>query len=357
MSERLRREILEEIDREGPISFARYMELALYHPTDGFFATTPVGLRAHFVTSPHVSPVFGTLVAALLHDAWTLMEQPQPFDVIEAGAGDGTLARQVLHTATTDEAFNAALRYRAVEQGTAARNALANVGVEAFASLDEAAPFTGCIFANELLDNLPFRRVRGSAERVVGRDGDRLVLQDAPLPPDLATARSVPPWPDDVERTASPAAAAFVATCARTLERGYVALFDYGFTGDEDVEPVRGYRDQRLVDDVLAAPGETDVTGPVDFDAVAHAARANGLHAFPIASQRDALMRLGYRRVLDHLRGEQTRAEKDGDAKRALQLFGARNEAAMLVDPAGLGGLKLIVLATKGLPAPVALLD
>ena len=84
-----------EIRRDGPIGFDRYMELALYGP-GGYYEQPPVGAEGDFVTSPHVHPVFGQLLGSAVAELWDLLERPDPLLVDDHGAGDGTLARQLL---------------------------------------------------------------------------------------------------------------------------------------------------------------------------------------------------------------------------------------------------------------------
>src|SRR6266571_5224741 len=88
LAARLRRRIREQ----GPITFADFMEAALYDPEEGFYTRPPVGEGGHFVTSPHVSRVFGELSGRQVEQMWEALGRPEPFSIVEAGAGDGTLA-------------------------------------------------------------------------------------------------------------------------------------------------------------------------------------------------------------------------------------------------------------------------
>jgi len=94
----IRARLHERIRREGPITFAAYMEAALYHEPDGFFARGGGAGRAgaDFVTSPEVGSLFGALVARALDRSWLDLGAPDPFVVVEAGAGRGRLAADVL---------------------------------------------------------------------------------------------------------------------------------------------------------------------------------------------------------------------------------------------------------------------
>src|SRR5919197_45698 len=131
LGQRLRAEIV----ARGPITFAEFMEAALYDPAEGFYARPPVGEEGHFVTSPHLSPVFGRLMARQVEEFWELLDRPSPFDVVEVGAGDGTLADQILGALPDD--MSRRVRYTAVERSVATRDALAGRGVATAADLGD----------------------------------------------------------------------------------------------------------------------------------------------------------------------------------------------------------------------------
>jgi SAM-dependent MidA family methyltransferase len=323
------------------MAFDEFMELALYDPVDGFFSSaSPAQPEGHFVTSPHLSPVFAGLLAVQARDAWIAMGKPEPFTVVDLGAGEGVLARGIATAAESDEDFAPALNVIAIERSEIASTHLANSGVTTATSLDEIESLTGMVIANELFDNVPYQIFGGGQEIRVAEEGDRLIWQ--PLPP--ASTRPVSPRSLDL-----------IDHIARALQQGYVFIIDYGFTGDEQPETTRGYRTHHLVTDVLDDPGSSDITGPVDFDALAARARANGLQTWGPLPQRDALMALGYRATLDRMRADQQNQEQAGEWRTAIEYYGERGQAAMLVDPAGLGGLKVLVLGTDGLPEPRAL--
>lgn len=340
MSDRLRARLVERIRTSGPLHFDEYMEAALYDPEDGFFAReSPARAEGDFVTSPHLSPVFAGLLALQARDAWETMDRPDPFTVVDLGAGEGALSRGITRAAESDSGFRKALRVIAVERGAVSRRALDTSSLKTAATIADVQPFDGMLIANEVFDNVPFRLYRGDAEVLIDTEGDALV----------ARARGEGP-----ERAVSPMADELVDGISRALHRGYALIVDYGFAGSEGSEPVRGYRAHQMVDDLLADPGSTDITGPVDFDAVAGRARRNGLTVWGPVTQRDALMALGYRATLDRMRADQAQKEQSGEWRSAIGYFGERGQAAMLVDPAGLGGLKVLVLGTDGLPPPRA---
>lgn len=350
--------LLERIRRDGPITFAAFMEAVLYDPAEGFYARPALGPEGHFVTSPHVSPAFGGLVARQLGEAWDFLGRPDPFPVIEAGAGDGTLARAVLEAAALVPKFARAVRYVAVERSPGARRALEARGIEARASVAEAGRgLPGCVLANELLDNMPFHRLRerkGRAVEVfVATEGGRLVeVEGEPSAEALAALRA--PLAPGEERPVSPSTLAFVGEVAATLARGYAFLFDYGFGAGERPLPLRAYRRHRLLADVLEEPGSRDVTAGVDFAAIMEEAALVGLSVWGPVSQREALRALGFADWAASLDARRAEAEAKAEQRAALRLRAELSRASILVDPEHLGSLRLLVLGKGGLPPPAA---
>jgi NADH dehydrogenase [ubiquinone] 1 alpha subcomplex assembly factor 7 len=163
--------IARTIRDEGPIPFDRFMTLALYGP-GGYYERPPVGADGDFVTSPHVHPVFAELVARAVVDLHGRLGAPAPFRLWEVGAGDGTLARALL-----ERLGSVPTSYVAVERSPGARAALS--GIDGLTVTERLGDEPHLVLANELLDNLPFRRLRGTdqgtKEVAVALDGDAFV--------------------------------------------------------------------------------------------------------------------------------------------------------------------------------------
>jgi len=322
----------------GPIPFSEFMERALYGP-GGYFEGTPVGARGDFVTSPHVHPIFGELLGRAVRGMHGSLGRPAPFRIAEVGAGDGTLARQLI-----DALADLAPTYVGVELGAGARASLGAIdGLGVRAELDAPADV---VIANELLDNLPFRLVRDGREVRIAVEGDRFVEMLAEPDEDVIAAAGGPG-----ERVIPDGAHAFVDRLASILARGYALLIDYGGIGTTG-GPVHGYRDHRVVEDVLHAPGSTDITSGVDFGSLASYAERRGLTAFPSVTQQAALMSLGFE---GWFRSELERQQDLLQARvglEAVRTWSGRSRATILIDPAALGRLRWLVLATPGLPPP-----
>jgi SAM-dependent MidA family methyltransferase len=128
-------------------------------------------------------------------------------------------------------------------------------------------------------------------------------------------------------------------------------LIDYGAIGTTGGD-IHGYRDHRVVDDVLADPGSSDITAGVDFALIARRAEDRGLVAFPSITQRDALLALGFESWHRQELERQTRLLDDRQGLEAVRTWSGRSRATLLVDPSALGRLRWLLLATVGLPQP-----
>lgn len=346
MSARVRDAIVGAIRDHGPISFAEFMELALYGP-DGYYERPPIGDEGDFVTSPHVHPVFGELLAVAIRELHTALGRPAPLRLQEVGGGDGTLAHRLM-----DALGDLSLDYVVVERSAGAREALSAIdGLRVGTDLEVGAHV---VLAHELLDNLPFRRVRATedAPREV-----RIGLGDDDLPIEvLAEAgeelRTTAGGLDPGEEAVFPEGAlGFVSELGIALEHGYALVIDYGGVGSAGGQP-HGYRDHREVGDLLHDPGETDITAGVDFALVAEHARRNGLVAFASVTQREALVALGFDRWSGGERGRQVELLDRGEGRGAVSAWSGRSRASLLVDPTALGRHRWLLLASPGLEAP-----
>jgi NADH dehydrogenase [ubiquinone] 1 alpha subcomplex assembly factor 7 len=335
--------IASAIREHGPITFAEYMELALFG-SGGFFEDPPIGPDGHFVTSPHVHPVFAELLGRAIVDLHGRLGEPRPFSVTEIGAGDGTLARQLV-----DHLRDLHVAYTAVETSPGARRALGAIeGIQVTERLEGSPQL---ILANELMDNLPFRRLRGTPsgtkEILVGLEGDRFVehLGDPSPGDDISLG--------DGEEAVLPegALASVEEIAARLAHPGYALLIDYGGVG-EPGGPPHGYRAHRPVEDLLDRPGSTDITSGLDFELLGAHAERQGLIAFPSVTQRHVLTALGFDRWVHEQLRRQAELLDGGEGLDAVRAWGGRSRATLLVDPSALGRLRWLLLATPGLRTP-----
>ena len=353
LSDRLRT----RIEADGPLTFRDFMDVALYDPDDGFYTKPVVGEAGDFVTSPHVSPAFGILLATQVEEFWQLLGQPDPFSVVEVGAGDGTLAQQVLEAMPPP--LRVVTQYTAVDRSATAQAMLGSLDVSVAADLsDVSGPLVGCILANELLDNLPFHRLRrtagGVVELYVGLEGERFVLREGSLSRS-ELADDLPDLPHGSEWLIRPSAAEFIEQARRVLSRGYVWVVDYGLSGPGT--SVHGYRRHRPEEDVLAAPGSRDITAGVDFVAIARHAKQRGLSVWGPVTQRDALLALGFRELDRRAQRRQIEAVERRRGIDAMRIYSNRTRANLLLARGGLGDFSVMCLGVGVDEAPRSVRD
>ena len=352
----LRDRLIERIRARGPLTFADYMDAALYDNRDGYYTTkASIGFDgADFLTSPELGPAFGRALAQAAVDCWAAIGKPAQWDVVEAGAGRGILMRDLLE-ALAKERPEAARGARPaiveVSPHLRAQQALALEGRELrWASVARAlAPIRGVVFANEVLDAFPVhvlvRAEDGLREVYIDvKDGGLAETLRAPSHPDLRY-RVPDGLPVGGRWEVSLGAESWMAQLAAAVGQGYVIVIDYG--GD-DAElltragsgTVRGFSRHRLVTDALEAPGEHDLTANVNFTAIRRAAEGAGLTLAGVTTQRDALIGLGVREAygrptepLDQLRAASRRSAID-----------------VLLEPNGLGAYSVLCFA-KDAPA------
>ncbi len=314
----------EEILQSGPISFARFMSLALYCPVLSYYEThdRTIGRSGDFFTSVSVGEVFGQILGCRFA-AWLKSIQPGETHLVECGAHDGRLAHDVLAWLRKHEpALFASLTYWIVEPSPVReqrqQNQLAEYAprVRWVSALQNLPRVRGVLFSNELLDAFPVHVIRWHSDsgrwRERGVDWNlienRFVWVDLPEPrihieTELARAGLLIPselaevLPDGFTVEVCPEALDWWGAAAGTLDRGWMIACDYGLTSAELLRPertrgtLRAYRDHRVSEDVLAEPGTQDLTAHVNFSAVASSGEARGLVTEALARQGECLAR------------------------------------------------------------------
>jgi SAM-dependent MidA family methyltransferase len=283
------------IGKNGPVSFAWFMEQALYHPEFGYYSSgqCEIGRRGDYFTNVSVGPLFGGLLAGQFAEMWESLGRPGDFTIVEQGAHHGDFARDVLAAAREQAPeFFAALRYRIIEpfpilqerQTETLRDFGAKAGWER--SLDDLKPFCGVHFSNELLDAMPVhllqrQSVSGWEERFVGDSNAGFTFVAKPIG-DENLRRQIAKIPSDLptpyETEVNLGALKWVETVARKLTRGFVLVVDYGYARDQFYAPERTsgtlqcHAAHRKGSSPLEGVGRTDITAHVDWTSVAERA-------------------------------------------------------------------------------------
>ena len=357
-------EIRRRIRERGPITFAEFMELALFWPQGGYYLQRePIGPSGDYYTSPLVHPAFGALLAVQLFQMWQLMGRPGPFTVVEMGAGNGLLCRDIVaysnqvgarHAVPLLLEFQKSLRYVCIDRRTMA-------GVERDLPRDRQGPLVdrlaaaglplrqvrGCFLSNEFLDAFPVHQVtvrQGQLREVyIAQEGEGLAeILGEPSTPALAARLEslgialaegqiaeinlgLDSWAEEV---------------AAALKAGFVLTIDYGHPAHELYSAERRprgalttYYRHVQTDAPLQRIGHQDITAQVDFTSVINAGHRAGLEPLGFIPQRQSLANLG-------LTYFQRRLASLGLSPREAQA----NRAGMLdlARPGGLGDFKVL---------------
>lgn len=293
---------------DGWISFARYMELALYAPGLGYYSggSAKFGAAGDFVTAPEISPLFGRSLARQVAQVL----QTCGGDVLEAGAGSGRLACDLLQELAVLDCLpqhyyilevSADLRER---QRTTIRQQIPQM-LERVCWLD-ALPeaFTGCMVGNEVLDAMPAHLLHWMPDTLLERgvawvDNAFTWREQAIIDGRLQDAARALDVPADYVSEINLAAGAFIKSLAQCLQRGALILIDYGFGEREYYHPQRNrgtlmchYR-HHAHDDPFYYPGLQDITAHVDFTAIAVAGIETGMRLAGYTSQAQFLINCG----------------------------------------------------------------
>ena len=352
-----------EIEAFGPMTFARFMELALYQPDHGYYASGSrgPGRAADFLTAPESHPIFGWAVARQLEELWERLGRPPEFTVREYGAGTGAFAAGIVGgLARSASGLRDVIRYRIAERAPdRERQVLASLSTVDAAEVferDDGRPIVGAVLANEVMDALPVHRVVGAADgkirevlvKTSSKAGFRPVNHE-PSTPGLAARLA------DDGVTLAPGQLvevcleldAWIAEAAAGLERGLMLLVDYGHPADALYAPGRGsllraYTRHRVHDDPFRNVGRQDLTAHVDLTAVERAAATAGLDHIGSTTQAEFLTGLG---AGDLLVGLQTDPSTDMGA-----YLEARSALFRLLDPTATGRFA-VQLFGRSLPA------
>lgn len=344
---RLETIIRRRIREKKVLPFRDFMELALYCPELGYYENErhPFGKKGDFYTAPGVHPVFGETLARDLLQKWRQLGIRSPLLIVEFGAGQGTLARDILDgiRSLAPDLFPA-VDYRIVEKSGRLRQlqrlALENYPVKWLSSLDDLGSFTGIVLSNELMDAFPVHLVeRGGDETreiYVAEQNGRLAECTGPLsdPRIIAYIRDyAPPLRPGQRIEVNLAALDWLREVGDSLRSGFVITIDYGDEANVLYEgrtggTLRAYRRHQLAPNPLEQPGEQDLTADVNFTALIRYGERLRLQPVFYGTQAQYLLQAG---ILENAAAETgTDPFRDGGVKRNLAI-------KHLILPGGMG--------------------
>lgn len=345
------------------ITFAEYMDMVLYHPEQGYYSTKAVNLgkQGDFFTSVHLGSDFGELLAEQFVQMWEMMGKPQPFSLVEMGAGQGILALDILNYLQQKYPdFSAVLDYIIIEKSPTLKQEqqqrLAEFPVRWF-NLEEIPcnSITGCVFSNELVDAMPVHQFIWQQEQLqeiyvtTSVDGGFGEVIGEPSTPQIGeyfdlVGVDVKGLPDNYRSEVNLAAFGFLSIVADRLQRGYVLTIDYGYTANRYYNRGRAqgtlqcYYQHQHHNNPYINIGEQDITAHVNFTALERWGERCGLDKVGLTQQELFLVGLGWSERMATLVEQQP----------ISQMLRRRDALRQLINPLGLGGFG-VLMQSKGL--------
>jgi SAM-dependent MidA family methyltransferase len=354
--------LIARMEREGPLSFANFMEMALYDPEFGYYVREArIGANGDYWTSPEVHPIFADLVGRQIVQAAGVIAPAEPFTVVEIGAGNGTFAGNLLKALKRQHpALAERLQYLIIERSTALEHRQRNYlgpllqqGIPIRWSRDLAElsgdPISGVIFSNELVDAFPVHRVvkRGGSLRELFVEWSGQGFLEIEAPPGTPALehyfeRLGVRLEDGQQAEVNLEALSWMRQVAACLSKGLVLTIDYGHTAADLYSPVRKagtllcYYRATVCDSPYIRVGQQDMTAHVDFTSLALTGREAGLQVTGFTNQVHFLLGLGIESAFHGLDPESAESES----------------MRRLLRPDGMGSTFKILVQHKGIAAP-----
>jgi SAM-dependent MidA family methyltransferase len=358
------------IREKGRISFAEFMDLALYHPLYGYYNSGKeiLGPKGDYYTSPGIHPVFGKLLARQLNQMWEILGRPAPFFIVEAGAGKGLLCADILtQSREFFPEFYAGLRYLLHDRSPAMR-AEQKVRLAAFRDRVSWMPgedvpageagYTGCLLSNELIDSFPVHLVQQSGGRLQevfvtlqdGSFGETLGGPSCPALPEYLNLYGAP-LADGQRAEINLQALAWLEKASRALLGGFVLTVDYGFAAKDLYASCR--RDGTLLAyfrhgtsaDPFRRLGFQDLTAHVNFSALIRRGEELGLTTIGFTDQYKFLLALGLLKEMEEF-------EKKSRLYPAAEFLKQKLAMKHFLVPGGMGTLFKVLIQGKAVGAP-----
>jgi len=350
------------------ITFAEYMGLALYHPQYGYYSSGDVKIGSagkDFYTSPYLGADYGELLAEQLRDIWLILDKPNPFMLVEMGAGEGILAADILNYFQQQEPdLLQVLEYTIVERSPglikAQQKQLQNwldrhikISWKNWEEIEDNS-LVGCCFSNELVDAFPVHLITIAGEEIkeiyLTKDGEyfKEIICELSTPKikeyfQLVEIDFNPKlYPNGYRTEVNLAALNWIETVAKKLKQGYSIAIDYGYSATKYYHPQRSsgtlqcYYQHRRHNNPYSNIGMQDITAHVDFTALQNKGSLCGLETIEFTKQSLFLMALGLGdRIADLSSGKYNITE----------LLNRRDALHQLIDPSGLGGFGVLIQA------------
>lgn len=352
---------MDAIRQRGPITFENFMEMALYDPQYGYYASAKsrIGRQGDFFTSPQLHRAFGTMIGRQIQEMWRLMGEPERFTIVEPGPGEGRLCGDILASIEEQDCFNA-LNYFLVERNRETRKRQEDLlsgfsrKVSWYSSFEDAAVFTGCVLSNELIDAFPVHVV--IMEEVMkevyvesdGAEGFRELTGPLSTPALREYFRENELMLTEGYRTeVNLRSKEWLHSVNEKLGAGFILTIDYGynardyFSEERDSGTLMCYYRHRLSEDPYKHIGEQDITAHVNFSDLARWGEEMGIRTRGFTGQGAFLVSLGIHEEIEKI------------ASAGLDYTSELAAIKRLVLPGGMGESHMVMAQYKGEGDPV----
>ena len=365
-TEELTLQLQQQIDSAAGITFAKFMEQALYHPEYGYYTAERerIGKKGDFFTSSSVHSCFGRLIARQLEQMWQLLGRGD-FVIVEQGAGEGHLCLDILDAlAETAPEFYDYLEYRLIEispdnrlrQKKLLQHHLSS-GRVTWRELADMQEIQGCFISNELLDAFPVHLIEKHAGElreiyVVNKDGcfseELRPLSSNSIEEYFQSVNIEPAEGNRCE--VNLAAGDWISQVAGALQRGFVLTIDYGYLAEELYAPYRHagtllcYHQHQTNENPYQRVGGQDITAHIDFTSLQKVGEQHNLETLYFGQQYQFLMGLGFLEMLIELESRETNPAK----AQALRM----NLKTLILPEGGMGESFKVLIQGKNVGCP-----
>ncbi|MBI5101546.1 MAG: SAM-dependent methyltransferase [Nitrospirae bacterium] len=355
MENTLENKIIDIIRASGPMTFERYMEIALYDPALGYYMSEQleIGRAGDFYTGAHLHPAFGEMIGRQAEEVWEFLGRPEGFTFVEIGGGTGHISKDMLDCLMDREIYDS-LRHVIVEINPSMilkqRDLLSSHArkVSWVSSLDDLSDVRGCVFSNELLDAFPVHVIEMGdelGELYVNISENRLIEETGPVS-SPALAEYFREFNISLEKgyrtEVNLRARQWLHDIGRILSEGFLITIDYGYTArdyyseDRDRGTLMCYFRHEANEKPLQSPGRQDITSHVNFSAVKKWGEDLGLKTIGFSSQGAYLVSMGIDSVIQKA------------AKTSSDYLSELGRIKKLIMPQGMGDSHMVMVQYKG---------
>ncbi|MGQ9570792.1 MAG: class I SAM-dependent methyltransferase [Thermodesulfovibrionales bacterium] len=314
----LKQKIVEKIEKEGPITFEKFMQMALYEPGLGYYASekTEIGRSGDFYTSTHLHYAFGAMIGKQIEEIWEIIGKPEDFCIVEIGAGEGYMCKDILDFfGRKSSSFN----YLIIENNPFMKNRQIKLlepymgRVKWVSSLKELENLRGCIVSNELLDSFPVHLVEMEEELkeiFVSVDKD-VFVELKKRPSTHALSDYLKEFSIELSKgyrtEINLRIKAWLRALNEALSEGFILTIDYGYSAKDYYSDDRNrgtllcYHKHQLIEDPYINIGEQDITAHVNFSSLKMWGEELGLETVGFCQQGTFLVSLGIDEIIQEI--------------------------------------------------------